>query len=1190
MTKTKIAIILLSGACALTSATAVAGWCIATGGGSSGKIPPSVSGVSTTIHTNEAPNKLTPENAIYAFLQKQCDLKSYEILTEGMAVANLFGYKQEINNITFKNGDDFLNQASSDSTLVKMEHQSFSKEGKVVYRNNFKGEMSVATKDEYKKVYGFTADEVTLGGYIINPKTLRYAALEETEGDALTYHMRLTGDLSVNNGTATESATASIRLQAQAYGSLDDVPAFSDVDMYLTVKKDWTPVSYISSCSYECKKGVKMSITQTLACTYSKVNEPVTIPDVAEFNEKIGSEPSAVQPGAASQDPLTNLASAFGNTMGEDGSLSMPVSISLALSDSPLTLGGHLELKLKEDALESGGLLDAFKLRLDLDLSSIPLISGIANTITVRYPGDGQLLLMLNNRSQGADKILLTYPVDLGKSLSSLTAGLSSGDLGQILTEYVEIEASQTGYAISLKSGLLDTLNTYIKDFVKKAEETLNDKGGYVSSLLGIKFTGLTVNLEGKDKITKLALVLEGEPPVNVTQGEKIGVNLKVGLLETAPMFTLKDPFTGTLQLRLNPAALLTGDFYAIADAHLELDLSAAQQLLALVALAGGSGSLPAWVGPGLKGLDVYYTGDGMLTLSLKNAETEDNLLFATQINLKNVQLPSLSDGTLSSLLSAFRLERTEKGIVFALGEPLVAKLDAAYQQLVEKVKAYISSSMGDLGGLGLDIGGMIGPILGADISGVELFLGKNDQGKTMFDFTIKGTSAQITSEGSLLSLTLTHEGGLKDDEKTSLANGKKTASDLYGQYLENVKTAENYTNKIQALAEDMDLTASGRDAYAAKVEELKKEVDELPANVQMFISNISYLADTNYNGAKHPMLWVKHKLYCDRVDAFTTCLPSGDNYESFDKWEELNALYDKQETTAGIDVPAVKDCPEMQDVIGNAHIEKYLEARSTHEIATANALKTQIEGLKAQYQDATGREQLTAALTQIVTEIKPAYDKLPQEKQDIVKEAYWEYVKMIYLKNIKGVTEAYQAVQTKLKGLAEKGESASIDELLTEMKNLAEAYAWESAKEYWTAPMGSNTPWGNWVTALKPSDLTAEEAQKVTALNTLQQDLIGGKGDTAKAIAEKLKGVIEKALGELKTKIEACEKEEEWDFSQLGDTDAQKAVLEELHGLRFMILKVLPIGTTWNEQVAEFKTKLATYESKLADALAPKE
>ena len=70
------------------------------------------SGASTTLVTSKTPEELSPENVVYAFLQKQSELSSYKITTEGKAVADLAGYEQEIHNITYKNGEDFLTRRS----------------------------------------------------------------------------------------------------------------------------------------------------------------------------------------------------------------------------------------------------------------------------------------------------------------------------------------------------------------------------------------------------------------------------------------------------------------------------------------------------------------------------------------------------------------------------------------------------------------------------------------------------------------------------------------------------------------------------------------------------------------------------------------------------------------------------------------------------------------------------------------------------------------------------------------------------------------------------------------------------------------------------------------------------------------------------------------------------------------------
>lgn len=249
-----------------------------------------VKGVSKTLITSKAPEELKPKDVIYAFLQKQSEFNSYKIETTGAAVAHIIGgeYKQEVKSTIYKSGVDYLLEASSSAKLVNMKHQAFCREEKVAYRDAFEGNLTVADKNEYKKTYGFTSNDITLGGYIINENTLLNATLENKEDDTLTYHITLAGDESVKSGTSVESATAAVRLQSRAYGSLDNLPLYSDVDLRLTIKNDWSPLRYVSSCSYDAKKIVTMSVKQDLISIYSDVNKEVEIPNIQEYYNELG--------------------------------------------------------------------------------------------------------------------------------------------------------------------------------------------------------------------------------------------------------------------------------------------------------------------------------------------------------------------------------------------------------------------------------------------------------------------------------------------------------------------------------------------------------------------------------------------------------------------------------------------------------------------------------------------------------------------------------------------------------------------------------------------------------------------------------------------------------------------------------------------------------------------------------------
>ena len=614
MKKSKL-LVLLAGCCILALSAGAAACTVP-------EEPNVESGESTTLATDKSPDRLTPENAVYAFLQKQRELDSYVITTEGTAVADLLGYRQEVHNTTYKNGEDYLSEAQSSSFLVTMKHQSFSKGGKVVYRNSFDGEMQVAEKADYKKVYGVAADDVSLGGYIINARTIRLCKLEKTEGDTFTYYLCLAGDRSLESGAATESATAGLRLQAREFGSLDNLPAYSDVDVRLTIKKDWTPVSYTSTCSYDAKKIFDMSVTQSLTCTYSEVNGTVTIPDVDAFNAKIGSTPSTVLPAVKEEEPLMALATAFGNTLDEKNGLTMPLSFAAEnLLGAPID--GTLALKLSRDALDAGNVADALTFRLDIDLTSIPLLGGLANTLTVRCPGEGLLLVMLNNRAEGKDNYLFTYAAETDGLTSSLGGDFTIEGLRDAIDGMVSVEKTDADYTLTLKDAPVQALDAAYQGLLSSLAQTIGDTHGYLASFFGAHFTGLEISLttaeaEGKTVLTGLAADLAATPAENVTMGEKIGISLDTMLVGGA----IEKPITGDLLLRLFPEALRTGDLYGIVKASLRLDLTPASNLLSLLGAFGSMiPDLPAYINENFAALDLFYAGDGVLTLAFVNKE-----------------------------------------------------------------------------------------------------------------------------------------------------------------------------------------------------------------------------------------------------------------------------------------------------------------------------------------------------------------------------------------------------------------------------------------------------------------------------------------------------------------------------------------------------------------------------------------
>ena len=1154
---------------------------------------------SSTLVTDKAPNELSAEDAVYAFLQKQTELSSYKITAEGSAVASLAGYKQDIHNITFKNGEDYLNQAESDSVLVKMKHQSFSKGGKVVYRDSFDGEMKVADKDEYKKIYGFTADDVTLGGYIVNPKTLRYANLEKTEGDTFTYYLRLAGDQSVLNGSAVESATAFTRLQAKAYGSLENLPAFSDVDLRLTVKKDWTPVSYSSYCTYDCKKIFNMSVEQTLSCTYSDVNGTVEIPDVVGFNAKLGSTPSKVEPTHSQEEPFVELLSALGNSLGDKGALEVPVS--LAVTPFSFETQGALKLRLTRDALERGDFLDALSLRFDLDLSPVPLLGSFCNFLTVRYPGDGLLLLQFGSGAGEQSKSLSTYTLDLADTLPAVSKDMF--DLQTLKTVFeanFTLEKTDSGFAVSLKEDLLKKLNDGLGGVVSSLEEKLGDTHGYIRSLLQATFTSAQLDLAGGETIQAVGCTLDGDPAENVTKGEKIGVSLGTKLIGGA----IAQPFTGDLDIRLNPAAIWTGDFYAAVKAHLNLDLTPAEKLLQMFGSLGSMmPDIPSWLNANLNNLDVYYTGDGILTIAFNNAAEQP--VFMTDIDLKQYFLPAATapdgeavgtQGMQGLKLPQIIFEIKENGFEISLGENLVQELNSAYQALVQTAVDYVTEAAGSP--LGAMAGQMIKGWIDAKITHAGIFVGRNDDGKVMFSLSINGCPTSDPShdysERSLLTLTLTHLGALNADEQKALLDVGEKVKELH----EMSEKAAEYDAQVQKFIDEMDVSEAGYDKYVKDVAALQDKIASEKDGMKSLMATKSYLETKTYKDKEYTVLLLTAELYHERVGQFKEKLAQIEVPDDETKWDELNALYDKSAASSGITVPAIGENDILKAAIGEETLASYIEKRNAHEDAIVQTLISQIEESKATYQNATDRGQLTAALTEIVTTFKPVYDKLPAAKQANVT-GYSEYVKDIYLKNIDGVTKEYQAVKAALDALSAQDEAVTIDEILEVMKQLSEAYAWGYGYDYWeTNTIEKVQTWGTtWITSLKPADLSADEQTKISDLNTLNRSFM--KGEIATKILGKYTELIIKEVSDLYEKISTCrivgdDGKDTWDFDGLdGD---KSAVLEKIHGIRFLICKVLPaaIINIINDEIGKddpelkqfARIDLTKYEKALAEHL----
>lgn len=884
----------------------------------------------------------------------------------------------------------------------------------------------------------------------------------------------------------------------------------------------------------------------------------------------------------------------------DEQSLTLPVSIDISVGESVKTFGGTLDFSLKQDVLDSDNYLDAFSLNLSLDISALPIVSDFANELTLRYVGDGVLLLTLSNKTDTAVNRLLIYPIDLKDSLAqAATTDFSSENLQEALSDFVSIEKTDDGYTLALTDAAVTKLNEAYTGLIEKLKTVVGD---FVPSLFGLDFTALEIEVaveqvEDTEQFTGINISVATVPAERT--GELIDFTLDVGLLSRTGMLS---PFNGKLQLRLNPSAVWTGDYYSIAQAQLHLDLTPAANVLGLVGQFAPAGSLPPFVGTAMNNMDVYYTGDGVLALAINNAENAP--LFVTQIDLKTAQTATLAEegqeepgvSTLPPL--EFKLEKKANGFIFTLGNPVAAIIDAAYQQLIKTAVDYVVASAGGSESImGSIAGQLVNNMLGATITNLELFVGIDDDGKQMLDFAIKGiplfaVEGEKEVEVRLISLTFTDNAPLTAEQQTALSAGKTTVDNLLAQYAKDNATATEFAERLQPYIENIVLTDEGKEEYVAAVDALKAEFDKLPANVQTLISNASYMANTSYSGQTYSKLHVIYELYLARVNEFKELLPAGDNYAEFNDWDELNALYDNADNShnfdLGVIVPAVKDSAEMKAAIGEDRITAYIKARSEHEEAIAQDLSEKIKASAAKYQSAETCKELTDALVEIINDFKPTYNKLSEDKRALVTN-YQEYVKTIYLKNIEGVTKAYNDIKQKLNidQISDGSDLTTADDFLTTIKEFFEAYAWGAGYDCCSSSKIVITDWGTWVSSLKPSTLTDEEQAKVSDLNTLQRSFM--QGDLAKEIATKYAELIKSTVSELQTQLSGCknvsETETTWNFETLGDEKAE--VLEKLRVLRLLLQDMLPadeVAKIWGEDanLKAFADDLKNYETNL--------
>lgn len=367
MKKNKLIAMLLSFALCVCGLSAIA--C----NGENVTVPETVAGVDTSVTSlKNAPDSYDAETVIYAVVGKLDSYSTFTTRSSGTSVAQkgFITYTQNTQCTKVKNGNEYYTDSISNSTLVNTRHEVMVKNGKAAYRNN-SGTIDTATYDDYLAIYGVTPDK-TISGHVFNHDSVRYAVLENVEGDTYTYKIVLDKD----------AAHALLVRQMKMVGGLDGYPEFTkDTEATLVIKKDFTPVSY----SYRSTYNISIAVLGKVGCEeentvyFENFNSEVTLPDSDAFNGAINEQPTRIDPGKteAKDDNLEALVSALLQSDLENG-IALNGSVSLGDVSLPLRIEGKADI----NGLMNGtaNLYTAFQ-------ATASVISPVGNASVTYYDG-----------------------------------------------------------------------------------------------------------------------------------------------------------------------------------------------------------------------------------------------------------------------------------------------------------------------------------------------------------------------------------------------------------------------------------------------------------------------------------------------------------------------------------------------------------------------------------------------------------------------------------------------------------------------------------------------------------------------------------------------------------------------------------------------------------------------------------
>ncbi len=381
------------------------------------------------------------KEVIFASLGKLDSYTTYSKSSTNHIVAAGGLNKQDSTSTMYKNNDEYYTYSYSKSTWASVEHEALYKNDKVAYRNK-KGEIKNATLSDYVAVYGVSPNKL-LSGQIFNQETILYAELASKNNDD-TYTYRLVLD--------KDKANASLIYQTKAFGGLKSYPEFTDHTQFsITVKSDYTPISYSYTAKYKVNVAIlgNTTVSEECSATFSSFNSALTIPDADKFNAAINETPTKVDDIDVDIDGDNEHVSTLVNAL-----INSDFKNGVALSGKLLINDYQLPLKLRFKA-------DLTKLLLGKnieDLIDASLTFSLVNgDVNVLYHESNLYVDLLGY------KLKFALPIEE----SEVTPSGDSFDIATLF-DYVEVskvEDKVNTYRISLKEAGINFLTNLLSSF-----------------------------------------------------------------------------------------------------------------------------------------------------------------------------------------------------------------------------------------------------------------------------------------------------------------------------------------------------------------------------------------------------------------------------------------------------------------------------------------------------------------------------------------------------------------------------------------------------------------------------------------------------------------------------------------------------------------------------------------------------